>query len=316
MRSVTIGTSSTPIPAVGLGCMGLSWGYTDPTQQREERIRFLRAAVRAGVSLFDTSDQYGPFTNEALLGEALEPHRDEIFLATKGGLVVDSRLRTGRCGSPAHLRKAIEASLGRLRTDHVDLYQLHRVDPEVPLERSWEALAELVQDGHARQIGLSEVSVDEIARAQAIHPVASVQTELSLWSRDALRDVVPYCADNGITFIAYSPLGRGFLGGAVDATLLPAGDWRRNTPRFQADAARANRDAILEPVRQCAAELGVASAQVALAWVLALGDHVVTIPGTQRLPYLLQNIEAGSLVIPDEWLARLDRLPAAVGSRY
>jgi len=297
--------------------MGLSWAYTDPAQSRAERVEFLREALAAGVVLFDTSDQYGPFTNEALVGEALAGHRDQVFLATKGGLVVDAEGRTSRDGSADHLRKAFDASLERLQTDHVDLYQLHRVDPAVGIERSWEALAELAESGRARQIGLSEVTVEEIACAQAIHPVASVQTELSLWSREALRDVVPYCAEHGITFIAYSPLGRGFLGGAITNRIaLPEGDWRRRNPRFQDDAVAANTANILRPLQRCAVDLGATPAQVALAWVLSAGEHVVTIPGTQRMRYLKENLAAGDLTLPQEWLDTFAGLPDAVGARY
>lgn len=314
---MNVGEPGIPVSRVGLGCMGLSWAYTDPSQTRDERLAFLRDAVDAGVELFDTSDQYGPFTNEELVGEALEGVRDHVFLATKGGLVVDEHGATSRDGSPEHLLAAFDASLERLRTDRVDLYQLHRIDPSVPLERSWEALAGLAESGRARGIGLSEVSVEEIERAQAIYPVASVQTELSLWSRDALRDVVPYCEEQGITFIAYSPLGRGFLGGGIASRAdLPENDWRRRNARFQDDAVAVNNERILAPLRECAEDLGVTPAQVAIAWVLAAGEHVVAIPGTQRLRYLEQNLAAANLTIPDEWMERFAHLPAATGERY
>ena len=317
MRTVEIGRSPRPVGAVGLGCMGLSWAYTDASQTRADRVAFLRDAVDAGVDLFDTSDQYGPFTNEDLVGEALQGRRDRVYLATKGGLVVGADRATTRDGSPAHLRAAFDASLDRLRTDRVDLYQLHRVDPATPLERSWEALAGVVESGRVTDIGLSEVTVDEIERARAIHPVASVQSELSLWSQSALRDVVPYCAEHGITFIAYSPLGRGFLSGTIAGRAsLADGDWRRGNPRFQPAAAEANTMRFVEPLRACADELGVTPAQVALAWVLAAGDRVVTIPGTQRLRYLLDNLAAGDVKIPAEWMERFARTPEAVGERY
>jgi aryl-alcohol dehydrogenase-like predicted oxidoreductase len=317
MRTVTMRGAARPVATVGLGCMGLSWAYTDPDQTHADRLSFLRSAVDAGVDLFDTSDQYGPFTNEELVGEALEGRRDSVFLATKGGLVVDAARRTSRDGTPAYLRSAFEASLRRLRTDHLDLYQLHRVDPAVRLEDSWAALAALVERGRVAGIGLSEVTVEQIERAHAIHPVTSVQSELSLWSQSALRDVVPFCAENGITFIAYSPLGRGFLGGEIARKEeLPATDWRRGNPRFQQDAVDANAATFLEPLRECAAELGVTPAQVALAWVLAAGDHVVTIPGTQRLRYLEQNLAAGEVRIPQHWMERFARTPEAVGARY
>jgi aryl-alcohol dehydrogenase-like predicted oxidoreductase len=317
MRTVKIGSAPRPVSAMGLGCMGLSWAYTDPAQTRAERVAFLRQAVGAGVDLFDTSDQYGPLTNEELVGEALEGLRGRVFLTTKGGLVVDSARRTTRDGSPEYLRAAFEASLRRLRTDHVDLYLLHRVDPAVPLERSWEALAGLAESGRVSGIGLSEVTVEEIERAHRIHPVANVQSELSLWSQSALRDVVPFCAENGISFTAYSPLGRGFLSGEIPtAESLPANDWRRGNPRFQDSSVAANSARFLEPLRECATDLGTTPAQIALAWVLAAGDHVVTIPGTQRLRYLEENLAAGDLTIPPAWMERFAQVPEAVGARY
>lgn len=302
---------------VGLGCMGLSWAYTDPSHTRQERIAFLQDAYRAGVALFDTSDQYGPFTNEELVGDALSDVRDQVFIATKGGLVVDDEGRTSRNGRPDHLRRAFEASLERLRTDHVDLYQLHRIDPQTPLEESWEALADIARTGQARAIGLSEVSVEEIERAQAIHPVESVQSELSLWSQEALREVVPYCEEHGITFIAYSPLGRGFLSGTIASKddLSPK-DWRRRNPRFQDDAVAYNNEQILTPLRECARELGATPAQVAISWVLAAGKNVVTIPGTQRMKYLKENLAAADVQIPEEWMKRFSELPSTAGDRY
>lgn len=301
---------------MGLGCMGMSWAYDAPGRDDDHSVRVLRAAVDLGVDLFDTSDQYGPYTNEELVGRALEGRRDEIVLATKGGLVVEADGRTVRDGRPDHLQRALDASLLRLRTDRVDLYQLHRVDPQVPIEESWGALAELVAAGKAAQLGLSEVTVDEIRRAQAIHPVASVQTELSLWTREALDEVLPYCESEGITFVAYSPLGRGFLSGRFpDTDSLPEGDWRRRNPRFGPEAIEANR-AILAPLRDVADSLGVTLAQVAIAWVLAQGENVVVIPGTKNLDYLEQNLEAGSLRLDPEHLEVLRQVTEPVGARY
>ncbi|MBF4549138.1 aldo/keto reductase [Pseudoclavibacter sp. RFBG4] len=307
--------SSTAARRIGLGCMGLSWAYEDPSIEHAKKLEFLREAVARGVDFFDTSDQYGPFTNEALVGEALETLRNRVSIATKGGLVVDEHGKTSRDGRPEHLSAALEASLLRLRTHQVDLYQLHRVDPAVPIERSWEAMATLVERGLTASIGLSEVSVREIERAQSIYPVASVQSELSLWSRDALDEVLPYCEENGIAFIAFSPLGRGFLTGALSSPEdLPEGDWRLNHPRYQAHSMAANIE-LVEIVRACAADSHSTPAQVALAWVLAQGSHVTAIPGTQRIEYLLENLGAERLALTPEWMSKLDALPAAIGGR-
>jgi aryl-alcohol dehydrogenase-like predicted oxidoreductase len=296
--------------------MGMSWAYDAAGRDDERSTGVIRRAPDLGVTLLDTSDQYGPFVNESLVGAALEGRRDDVVLATKGGLVVRPDGSTTRDGSPGHLRRAHAASLERLRTEHVDLYQLHRIDPAVPLERSWETLAGFAAEGSALQLGLSEASVDEIERAQTIHPVASVQTELSLWTREARDEVLPYCRENGITFIAYSPLGRGFLSGRFSRPDdLPDGDWRRRSPRFGPDAIEANR-ALLGPVHEAAESLGVTPAQVALAWVLAQGEHVVAIPGTKNPDYLQENVAAARLVLPADVLATLDELPEPVGARY
>lgn len=295
--------------------MGLNWAYMDPKIGHGAKVSFLRDAASLGVNFFDTSDQYGPFMNEMLVGEALEPIRGQVTIATKGGLVVDSNGKTSRNGTPEHLRSALEASLGRLRASSVDLYQLHRVDSAVPLERSWEAMAKLVERGLTTSIGLSEVTVDEIERAQRIHPVTSVQSELSLWSRDALDEVLPYCEENGIKFIAFSPLGRGYLTGALRTPAdLPAGDWRRNHPRYQAETMARN-SSLLDVVRRCAIDTRSTPAQVALAWVLAQGPGVMAIPGTQRLQYLKENMHAERVALTPEWLSELDSLPSPAGAR-
>jgi aryl-alcohol dehydrogenase-like predicted oxidoreductase len=223
--------------------------------------------------------------------------------------------RLGRDGRPEHVRAAIDASLQRLGTDHVDLYQLHRVDEKVPLEETWGAMAETVAAGKARAIGMSEVSVDELERARAIHPVASVQSELSLWTRDALAAVVPWCAAHDAAFLPFAPLGRGFLTGRLGAREFAPGDFRRNNPRFQAQAMDANQ-ALVERVRGVAERHGATPAQVALAWVLAQGDHVIPIPGTKRLERLDENLAAAELSLSAQDLEELDALPDAVGTRY
>jgi aryl-alcohol dehydrogenase-like predicted oxidoreductase len=260
-----------------------------------------------------------------VVGRALAgPWRERAVLATKVGLVSGaldpSRPEVaggiGRNGRPEHVRRSIDESLRRLGTDHVDLYQLHRVDPAVPLEETWGAMAEVVAAGKARSIGLSEVGVDEIRRAQAVHPVASVQSELSLWTRDPLAEVLPYCRDQGIAFLSFSPLGRGFLTGRfADLDDLPDNDYRRLNPRFTREAVHANQ-AIVEAVRRIADRAGATPAQVALAWTVAQGDMVVPIPGTKTPKYLAENTAAGDLVPTAQDLADLDALPTPAGARY
>jgi aryl-alcohol dehydrogenase-like predicted oxidoreductase len=302
---------------VGLGCMGMSWAY-DPADRDDERsVDVIQRALEIGVTLLDTADAYGPFTNEELVGRALADRRDEAVLATKCGLVVEDMAEyvMGRDGRPEHVREAIDASLRRLRTDHVDLYQLHRVDPDVPLEETWGAMAETVAAGKARAIGMSEVSVEELERAQAVHPVASVQSEASLWTRDAFAEVIPWCAAHDAAFLPFAPLGRGFLTGALAPRAFAPGDFRKNNPRFQADAMDAN-EALVERVREVAERHDATPAQVALAWLLAQGEHIVPIPGTRRVERLEENAAAGSLELSAADLAELDTLPSAVGSRY
>ncbi|MGZ6694948.1 MAG: aldo/keto reductase [Solirubrobacteraceae bacterium] len=314
----TLGSDGPVVGAVGLGCMGMTWAYDPADRDEAEAIATIHRALALGVTLLDTADMYGPHTNEELVGRALDGRRDEAVLATKGGLVVESAdpIRLRRDGRPEHIRAAIDASLRRLGVDHVDLYQLHRVDPEVPLEETWGAMAEAVTAGKALAIGLSEVGVAELERAHALHPVASVQSELSLWTRDALGEVLPWCAAHGAAFIPYSPLGRGFLTGRLDgATSFASGDFRSGLPRFT-DAARAANEAIVERVRAVAGRLGAQPSQVALAWVLAQGEHVVPIPGTRRRRWLEENAAAASLRLSAADLAELDALPAPAGARY
>jgi aryl-alcohol dehydrogenase-like predicted oxidoreductase len=280
-------------------------------------VRVIRHALEIGVDLLDTSDVYGPHTNEELVGEAIEGRRDRAFVATKVGLVHRSEgafdIRPN--GQPEHVRAAIDASLSRLRVDHVDLWQLHRVDPEVPLEETWGAMAEQAKAGKARALGLSEVSIDQLERARAIHPVASVQSELSLWTRDHLP-VVRRCEELGVAFLAYSPLGRGFLTGRIaSAETLDADDWRRKNPRFQEAAMRQNR-AIVEIVERVARRHDTTAARVALAWTLAQSPVVIPIPGTRKVSRLEENAGAAELRLTSDDLGELDGAPAAEGTRY
>ena len=260
---------------------------------------------------------YGPFTNEELVGRALDDRRDDAVLATKGGLVVDDA-ETGamhRDGRPEHMRSAFEASLRRLRTDRVDLYQLHRIDPEVPVEETWGAMAEFVTAGHAGALGLSEPTLDELQRAHAVHPVASVQSELSLWTREALDEVLPWCEANEVAFIPFSPLGRGFLTGKMSAGKFDADDLRARFPRFSEEAMAANQ-AIVDVVAEIAADHDAAPGQIAIAWVLAQGEMVIPIPGTRRVEYLEENAAAASIELTPAELERLDSLPPPEGERY
>ena len=302
---------------IGLGCMGMSWAYDADQRDDDASVKVIHRALELGATLLDTADIYGPYTNEELVGRALEGRRDAAVLATKCGMVVEdiAEYRLGRDGRPEHVREAIDASLRRLRTDHVDLYQLHRVDEKVPVEETWGAMAETVAAGKARAIGLSEVGVGELERAQAIHPVASVQSELSLWTRDALAEVVPWCAAHGAAFLPFAPLGRGFLTGALAPREFAPGDFRRNNPRFKPDAMDANQ-ALVGRVRTVAERHGATPAQVALAWVLAQGERVVPIPGTKTPEYLADNAGAAELTLTAANLGDLDAVPAAVGGRY
>jgi aryl-alcohol dehydrogenase-like predicted oxidoreductase len=296
--------------------MPMSFGYVDADAE-DDPVDVIHRAIDLGVSMLDTADVYGPFSNEELVGAAIHDRRDRVEVATKVGLLVgpNGGYPLDRDASPQHVRSAIDASLGRLRTDVVDLYYLHRIDPDVPLEETWGAMAQLVDAGKVRALGLSEVTVAEAERAHTIHPVAAIQSEMSLWTRDPLVDVVPWCAEHGARFVPFSPLGRGFLTGAISAASFDRSDFRSNNPRFTAEAVDANQ-AIVARVREVAERVGATPAQVALAWTLAQGEHVLPIPGTKRLRYLEQNLGAGGVVLSPEDLADLDALPVAEGSRY
>ncbi|MFF4503359.1 aldo/keto reductase [Streptomyces sp. NPDC001401] len=324
MRTTTLGTNGPETGVLGLGCMGMSFGYDMATPRDEETsVSVIHQAIDLGMTLIDTADIYGPYTNEELVGRALAGgYRERAVLATKVGVTARDNATDIALqgpvpnGRPEHIRKSIDESLRRLGTDHVDLYQLHRVDPEVPIEESWGALAETVAAGKARYIGLSEATVDHIKRAQAVHPVTSVQSELSLWTREWMDEVLPYCREQGIAFLPYSPLGRGFLTGrfaSFDA--LPDDDFRRSLPRFQQDALRVN-FALVGKVRDIAERIGVTPAQVALAWVMAQGEHVVPIPGTKTPKYLADNAGAADVELSAADLAELDALPDPQGGRY
>jgi aryl-alcohol dehydrogenase-like predicted oxidoreductase len=296
--------------------MSMSWAYIADASE-EQSIGVIHRAIELGVTLFDTADVYGPFTNEELLGRALDGRHEDVVLATKVGLVVGPSggyplLRDAR---PERILGEIDGSLRRLRTDVIDLYYLHRVDEQVPLEDTWGAMSTLVRAGKVRSLGLSEVGVDDLERAHAIHPVSAVQSELSLWTRDALPEVVPWCAANGAAFVPFAPLGRGFLTGAITAASFDDADFRAQNPRFTPEAIAANL-AIVDRVRLVADRHGATPAQVALAWVLGQGEHVIPIPGTKRVKHLEENVGAAGVHLTTGDLADLESLPNALGSRY
>ncbi|SDO59142.1 Predicted oxidoreductase [Nakamurella panacisegetis] len=305
------------VSALGLGCMGMSEFY-GPGDDAESTATIHRA-LDLGVTLFDTSDIYGPHTNEVLVGRAIADRRDQVVLATKFGIVRDpaNPAARGINGRPEYVRASAEASLQRLGTDHIDLYYQHRPDPSVPVEDTVGAMAELVTAGKVRYLGLSEVTPDILRRAQATHPIAALQTEYSLWYRDVEDEILPTARELGIGFVPYSPLGRGFLTGAVTAVdELADDDFRRANPRFQGDNLVANQR-IVELVRELAAEKSVTPAQLALAWVLGQGEDMVPIPGTKRRRYLEENLGALEIELTPEDLRRIgEAVPQAVGSRY
>jgi aryl-alcohol dehydrogenase-like predicted oxidoreductase len=308
-----------PVSAMGLGCMGMSEFY-GPADEAEA-IATIHRALDLGVTLLDTADMYGPYTNEELIGRAIRGRRDQVVLATKCGIVrnPNDRALRGINGRPEYIRAACDGSLRRLGVDRIDLYQLHRVDPQVPIEESVGAMAELVRAGKTRFIGLSEAGPQTLRRAHATHAITSLQSEYSLWSRDPEEAVLPTCRELGIGFMPYSPLGRGFLSGRIKRFEdLAADDFRRYSPRFQGDNFAKNL-ALVARVEELATAKGCTAAQLALAWVLAQGDDVVPIPGTKRRQYLEENLGALSVRLSAEDLARLDATcppGAAAGPRY
>ena len=316
MKIRRLGKSDVQVSASGLGCMGMSWAYG--TVDEAEALATIDRALELGVNFFDTADVYGPFTNEVLVGKALKKARGKAVIATKFG---NRRGPDGRPidpdGRPEYVREACDASLKRLGVDCIDLYYQHRVDKKTPIEETVGAMAELVRQGKVRVLGLSEASPRTIRRAHAVHPITALQTEYSRWSREPEDEILATVRELGIGFVAYSPLGRGFLTGRIETPdQLEESDFRRHAPRFQGDNFRKNLPLVNE-LRRMAAAKGVTPGQLALAWVLAQGEDIVPIPGTKRRTYLEENAAAVDVELSDEDLARIDaELPAVAGERY
>ncbi|MBB5958544.1 aryl-alcohol dehydrogenase-like predicted oxidoreductase [Saccharothrix tamanrassetensis] len=290
----------------------MSHGYGPKERDDDESIRVIGRAVELGIDLFDTADAYGPFSNERLLGRALAAHRDQVRIATKCGLVARPDGRFGRNGRPDYLRSACEGSLRRLGVEAIDLYQLHRVDPAVPLAESWGALSDLVSEGKVRRLGISHATREELEQVHSIFPITAVQYELSVWVTHSLDDILPWARKNGVGFLAFAPIGRGYLSGRLEHDQLEADDSRKRDPRFASDAMRTNH-AIVQGLRKVAARHGATPAQVAIAWTLTRGDNVVPIPGTRHLRWLEENAAAVDLRLTEEDLHDIDNLPAATG---
>jgi aryl-alcohol dehydrogenase-like predicted oxidoreductase len=317
MQTRNLGTQGLSVSAMGLGCMGMSQSYGTPDDR--ESVATIHRALELGVTFFDTAEVYGPYTNETLVGQALEGRRDRALIATKFGWEIGSSRRGGLDSRPAHIREAVEGSLKRLRTDRIDLLYQHRVDPQVPIEDVVGAMADLVRQGKVRFLGLSEAGAQTIRRAHAVHPITALQSEYSLWERNLEQEIIPLLRELGIGLVPFSPLGRGFLTGtARRAEEYPEGDYRRGDPRFQG----ANYDANVRAaavVGEVAAQLGATPSQVALAWVLQQGKDMVPIPGTKRRRFLEENVAAADLRLGDAELAMLNAaLPpaATAGPRY
>jgi len=318
MKKRYLGTQADCISEIGLGCMGMSEFYG--SRNDAESIKVIHKAIDLGITFFDTADMYGNGDNEVLVGTALKEKRNEIVLATKFGFVrTEDKNSRGINGSPEYVRSACEASLIRLNTDYIDLYYLHRVDPNVPIEETVGAMAQLVKEGKIRHIGLSEASIETMEKAIAVHPISALQTEYSLWTRDPEDGIIGFCAKHEISFVAYSPLGRGFLSGQIKKLSdLEVNDYRRTSPRYQGQNFQKNLS-LVTVIESLAHDKGCTSSQLALAWVLSRGEHIIPIPGTKRLKYLEENIGATKIVLDDDDKSKIDEMlppDVAAGMRY
>jgi len=321
MQKRKLGKSNLEVSAIGLGCMGMSFGY-GPAVDRQQGIALIRAAVERGITFFDTAEVYGPFTNEELVGEALAPFRGRVAIATKFGFRIDPKTGQqlqGLDSRPAHIKAVAEASLKRLKVESIDLFYQHRVDPEVPIEDVAGAVKELIQAGKVKHFGLSEAGVETIRRAHAVQPVTALQSEYSLWWREPEQEILPVLEQLGIGFVPFSPLGKGFLTGAIDAsTTFDSGDFRTIVPRFSAEARAANQS-IVDVVRTLAAKKQVTPAQIALAWLLARKPWIVPIPGTTKLHRLEENVGAAAVTLGADDLQDIERALSTIavqGARY
>jgi aryl-alcohol dehydrogenase-like predicted oxidoreductase len=317
MQKRTLGNSNLEVSAIGLGCMGLSFGY-GPATDKQEGIRLIQSAVERGVTFFDTAEAYGPFTNEELVGEGLAPFRDQVVIATKFGFE-SGDAQTGLNSRPEHIREVAEASLKRLQTDRIDLFYQHRVDPDVPIEDVAGTVKDLIQEGKVKHFGLSEAGVQTIRRAHAVQPVTALQSEYSLWWREPEEEVLPTLEELGIGFVPFSPLGKGFLTGAIDEnTSFDSTDFRNIVPRFTPEARKANQT-LVEVLGEIAAQKQVTRAQIAIAWLLAQKPWIVPIPGTTKLERLEENIGAAGVELTPDDLRDIESAVSLVsvqGARY